>query len=307
MSKAVRLREQTARQRIAAQRAAAQRRQARRRAFLGGGAILAVVAVVAGFLIARSLSAPAGGQAAAGGTRGTVLPAAVAREIESVPAATLSQAGAGPVPGYQNKTYSGAPVRAVTGPALTSGGKPDLLYIGAEFCPYCAAMRWSMAVALSRFGTFTTPLRGIHSAADDTDPSTPTLTFYQARYSSRYLSFTPVENEDENHQQLQATTHAQEQAWERYDTVNGQVGYPFIDFGNQAVITAPLYDPALLRSMTWAQVAAALRDPSSPAGQAIDGTANYVTAGICAMTSSKPAAACSPAPVRALEQAITGQ
>ena len=46
-----------------------------------------------------------------------------------------------------------------------------MLYIGAEFCPYCAAMRWSMAVALSRFGTFT-PLHGIHSSSTDVDPST---------------------------------------------------------------------------------------------------------------------------------------
>src|SRR5215471_17073708 len=40
-----------------------------------------------------------------------------------------------------------------SGAPLTSGGKPEMLYIGAEYCPYCAAMRWSMAVALSRFGT----------------------------------------------------------------------------------------------------------------------------------------------------------
>ena len=42
----------------------------------------------------------------------------------------------------------------ITGAPLTSGGKPEMLYIGAEYCPYCAAERWAMIVALSRFGTF---------------------------------------------------------------------------------------------------------------------------------------------------------
>jgi hypothetical protein len=29
-------------------------------------------------------------------------------------------------------------------------GKPEMLYIGAEFCLYCAELRWPLAVALSR-------------------------------------------------------------------------------------------------------------------------------------------------------------
>jgi Domain of unknown function (DUF929) len=38
--------------------------------------------------------------------------------------------------------------------ALTASGKPEVLYTGAGFCPYCAAVRWPLIVALSRFGTF---------------------------------------------------------------------------------------------------------------------------------------------------------
>ena len=35
------------------------------------------------------------------------------------------------------------------------GGKsPAMLYYGAEYCPYCAAERWAMTAALSRFGTW---------------------------------------------------------------------------------------------------------------------------------------------------------
>ena len=74
-------------------------------------------------------------------------------------------------------------------PALTSGGKPEVLYIGAEYCPYCAAERWAVIVALSRFGTFS-GLAPIRSAAKDGGgnaepyPLTPTWTFAKASYTS---------------------------------------------------------------------------------------------------------------------------
>ena len=71
-------------------------------------------------------------------------------------------------------------------------GKPELLYIGAEYCPFCAAQRWAMVAALSRFGTFSN-LSLTHSASADVYPDTPTFSFYQSTYSSKYLTFTSVE------------------------------------------------------------------------------------------------------------------
>jgi hypothetical protein len=308
MSKAARLREKTARERIAAQQAAAKRAEARRRMLLFGSAILAVIAIVVGFVVYYNVRSPST-TAVAAGAHGTVLPASTTADITGVSAATLNQVGAGSVPSYQGSTYSGSPVDKITNTALTSGGKPEMLYIGAEFCPFCGAMRWSMAVALSRFGTFTTPLRGFHSSATDTDPSTPTLTFYKAGYTSKYLTFTPVENEDVNRNLLQATTSSEQALWAKYDTTTTDgvtgVGYPFIDFGNKAIITAPLYDPAILKGMSWAQVAATLNDPSSPVAQAIDGTANYITAAICKMTGNKgPAGVCTAKSIKSLESGV---
>jgi Domain of unknown function (DUF929) len=104
----------------------------------------------------------------------------VLNDTTSVPAATLDAVGGGPV-----TSYNPAPVKAISGAPLTQNAKPEMCYIGAEFCTYCAELRWSMAVALSRFGTFTTPLRGIHSSPSDVFPNTATLTFYQSRYTSR--------------------------------------------------------------------------------------------------------------------------
>ena len=193
----------------------------------------------------------------------------------------------------------------ISGAPLASGGKPEMLYIGAEFCPFCAAMRWSMAVALSRFGSFTTPLRGFHSSPTDTDPNTPTLTFYKAGYTSKYLTFVPVENENINRGALQPTTPAEQALWQKYGaSSSGGIGYPFIDFGNKAVIKLPIYDPGVLAGKTWAQVAAALHDPSSPIASAADGAANYMTAAICKMTNNTPSTVCGAAAIKALESSV---
>ena len=90
------------------------------------------------------------------------------KDATTVPAATLNAVGAG-------KAYAKSVTTVSSAPPLTSGGKPSVLYIGAEYCPYCATERWAMVAALSRFGTFS-GLRGIKSAATDAYPNTPRST-----------------------------------------------------------------------------------------------------------------------------------
>ncbi len=286
MGKADRNRNQSARARIAAQQAAQRKAEQRRRMFLLGGITVVLLAVI-GVIIGVALSGSKPKQAAI--TTGP-LPASVQANL-TVPASTLTKVGAG-------SALSSA-LRPVTGTALTSGGKPEMLYIGAEWCPYCAAERWAMAVALNRFGTFS-PLRGIHSSATDVYPNTATLTFYQAKYTSQYLVFTPVENEDINHNLLQKPTPAQQAVWTKYDPSNG---YPFINFGNR-YIAGTTYDPQVLHGLTWSQIAADLHNPSSPVAQGVDGSANMFTAAICKLTGNAPADVCTAAPVSTLEGQI---
>src|SRR5215467_4480378 len=286
MSKATRIRQQNARQKIAAQREAERRAERRRRLFITGGSVLAVIVIVVAFIVIRSLNKPSS-TAAAGANGRTPLPASVSNAVSNVPASALNTVGAGSVP------QSGQPpVTAGSGPLLTSNGKPEMLYIGAEYCPYCAAMRWSMAVALSRFGTLSTPWHGIHSSSSDVYPNTATLTFYKTGYNSKYLTFTPVENLTVDRSLLQSPTAQQNQVWARYEPDASQRGYPFISFGNKYVLKAPIYDPAVLKGLTWSQIAADLHNPSSPVAQGVLGGANYITAAICKMTSNQPASIC---------------
>jgi thiol-disulfide isomerase/thioredoxin len=290
MGKATRIRQQNAREKIAAQRAAAQRAERRRRLFITGGSILAVVAIVVAFVVVKSLGSSAPAKPAS--ATGTPLPSSVVNDITNVPASTLAAVGKGSTDPKSIIRLNGTP--------LTKDGKPEVLYIGAEYCPYCAAERWAMAVALSKFGTFT-GLHGIHSSSSDVPPSIPTLTFYKTGYTSKYLVFTPVETTTEDRNTpLQKTTAAQQALLNKYDAPpyvsQGSTGaIPFVDFGNKFLVSGASYNPAVLQGKSWSEVAAALSDPASPISQGAVGAANSMTAAICKLTNNQPATACTPA------------
>lgn len=293
MASGQRTRARSARQRVAAQRAATRRAQRTRRLLLAGGGIL-IVMILAIVLVAVRPGQPAAPAApAAPGTAAQA--AAVAAAVAGVPAATFDSVGAGPATGLT--ATSGQPL-------LTSGGKPEVVYMGGEYCPFCAAERWALTAALSRFGTFT-GLGLIHSSPTDVYASTPTLSFHGSRFTSKYVSFAPVEWFGEasdastpfGHAYLEQPTAQQAALFSKY--AGGSI--PFVDIGNQYLIPQAQYLPSALQGMSWSQVAAAMRDPGSPVARDIDGAANIVTAAVCTLTNNQPATACTPA-VQALEK-----
>jgi thiol-disulfide isomerase/thioredoxin len=293
MSKAVRVREQNARAKIQAQRAAARRAQTRRRILITGGSVAVVLALLVGLIVAKLVQSPARAPAAS-----AVADPAVASQITSIPAATLSTVGTGTATG----------LKAISGqPELTAGGKPVLLYVGGEYCPFCAAERWAIAAAVSRFGTLS-GLHFIHSSPTDVYPSTPTLSFYKSRYTSKYLAFAPVEWFSEKtdpgtpfgHAYLQQPTPQQAALFTRY--AGGSV--PFVDVGNRYLVPQAQYLPSALAHLSWAQVAAAMRDPASPAGKDIDGAANMITAAICKLTHGEPRNVCTSPAVAAAGRSL---
>jgi hypothetical protein len=287
------------REKIAAQREAQRRGERRRRILMASGAVVVVVAIVLVFVVVKLNGKSPSSSSSSNGPTGSAL-TAVVDKVTSVPASTLDTVGAG---GFTGK------ITTITGnPApLTSDGKPEVLSILAEYCPYCGAERWATIVALSRFGTFS-GLSTVHSSSIDVDPNTPTWSFYKATYTSKYLTFTPVEtttNVPDSHNPsgyvtLQTPTAAQQALQVKYGQ-NGAI--PFIDFGNKYASVGTPYDPGVLAGLTWSQIAADLSNPNSPVAQAIDGTANYITAAICELTGNQPASACTPA-VKALQSQI---
>ncbi|MHB1444168.1 MAG: DUF929 family protein [Acidimicrobiales bacterium] len=213
--------------------------------------------------------------------------AGVVSDASNVPLSTFNQvkvpAGAASAPTVTSKATP-----------LTLGGKPEMLFMGDEWCPFCGASRWPIVVALSRFGTFT-GLNTTMSSGSDVDPDTNTFSFAGSTYSSPYLSFVAVEMQNRSHATLQTPTAAQAKILQTYDA---QGSVPFIDFGNKYIVNST-YDPAVLQGLSWSQIASQLADPSSTVAQNIDGSANFMSAIICKLTNGQPGGVCTSAGVQA--------
>lgn len=214
-------------------------------------------------------------------------------------------------------------------PFLKSGALPRFVYVGAEYCPYCAMARWSMVAALSRFGTFSN-LKRTQSAA--TDGNIVTFSFLGASYKSKYVSFTPYEQLDRNQNPLMPVPNDVAALYSKYDGSTttgaasppfntGRPGIPFIDIANKYVSSGwpgyftPVYNalsgggPNSLPASSAAAIAQAMHDPTTPVATAIganlmDGIANYFTAAICNVDGNQPTAVCATPGVKAAAKGI---
>jgi Domain of unknown function (DUF929) len=265
--------------------------------------IFATVGVVIAIVVVFVIIANRPSSTTAGNTQGTLASSSIVNDVTQVSPRVIDTVGTGGVTDPFVATQ-GSP------PQLTGGtGKPEFLYMGAEYCPYCAAERWSMVVALSRFGTFSN-LHTTTSSSTDTYPSTPTFTFYGSTYTSQYIDFASVEEttQDQN-TTLQTPTAAQQQLLSTYDAppyVNSQDAgaIPFVDVGNQYVLSGASYSPQVLQGWTHEQIAAKLSNPADAVTKGIVGTANYMTAAICVQTQNKPASVCSDKTIQSIEQQL---
>lgn len=220
------------------------------------------------------------------------------KAVTTIPAATFARADTGSVSSSPMTHVKSAPV--LKGP----DGKPEILYVGGEYCPYCAAQRYVVLAALSRFGTFKNV-----SPITASEGSISTFTFEGSSYSSNYISLDAKEAYDNNQQPLD-TLNAQDSAVVNtynkapYVSSSGAGGIPFMSIANQYVSVSSYYDNTLLAGKSYAAIASQLGDSSSDIGRGVLGGANYLTAAICSVTNNQPANVCSASYIPALQQAI---
>jgi len=273
-----------------------------------GWVSVAVVVVLVVVLVVVKLtggSSPSTSSGSASGRNPTYAPASLVSTVATIPSSTFDAVGTG----GQSAAFT-----VTSGqPPLTSGGKPQFVYVGGEFCPYCALMRWSLIAALGRFGTFHN-LRLMSSATTDGD--IPTFSFYKSSYTSPYVAFTPYESEDRNQNPLVNPPAYVNKLYAKYDGSGTtpaapfnpatSAGIPFLDIGNKYVSSG---DPSAMAQIFSpygylnnggpgrSAIAAAIRNPSSAVGKAIDAKifvaqANYISAAICSLDGGKPASVC---------------
>lgn len=177
--------------------------------------------------------------------------------------------------------------QAISGSSLTLNGKPELLYVGGEYCPYCAVERWSLIIALSHFGNFS-GLEYMQSSSTDVNANTPTFTFVNSTYSSQYVSFVPIEEFDRSGNTINPLSSAEQSLVTQYDS-SGSI--PFIDIAN-AYSVVGVQTSLDISGQNWTAIASQLNTPSSQVAQQIDGAANTLITAICKIDGGQPGSVC---------------
>ncbi|MGH7641545.1 MAG: DUF929 family protein [Candidatus Dormibacteria bacterium] len=234
-------------------------------------------------------------------------PASLITSLTTIPVHTLEAVKAGSI----SNTPLNIPA-SYKPAALTSDGLPEIGYVGAEFCPYCALQRWSLIVGLSRFGTWS-GLHIIRSSVYDSPSNVPTFTFaYGAKFRSTYVAFVPREyqsnvslnNDGAPYAALQSLPETLATA---YSGIDSGGDYPFLDYAGTFVqigSEARSTNVSALQGLTWDQVATQLRNTKSVAAQEILGGANYVTAATCVVTGEKPGSVCNSSMIKSLQTTL---
>ncbi len=275
------------------------------------GTILVVLAVLVIVLVSVT-----GGKTAST-TRGFGMrpaPASVVADVSNVPPSAFTAAGAVEDPNNGPFASSLAALKPAQ-PPLSLAGKPLIVYVGSNWCPYCAATRWPLTVALARFGTF----KGLKitksglgaGSTSEVYPSTNTVSYHGAKYTSPYVSFMATEQCSDlipansspavascnGYEPLDPLTGLTAELFRKYDGSSFQGsnagGIPFIDLGNKYAEDGAFINPGILAGLTWQDIAGSLAgNPGASPGQAILAGANFYTAAICTLTHGKPGSVC---------------
>lgn len=194
--------------------------------------------------------------------------------------------------GTSNPSYLSY-VKNYTGAIFSTNGKPIIVYVGADFCPYCAGQRWPLIIALERFGNFSN-LEYMVSGED----SYATFTFSASSYTSKYVVFQPYEVEDNS-------GHALKTLPANYTTAFQQVGksdFPFLNFADEYTISGAILSPTILGTKNQTQIIASILAINDSLGSQIKQAANLITAVICKIlpTDNSPASVCDNSSITAL-------
>ena len=179
----------------------------------------------------------------------TPAPASVVQDVTNIPASVYNTVGVDLV------AVTVTPPTVLHGqPPLTLDGKtPSMLYYGAEYCPYCAAERWAMTAALSRFGTWSEP-RDHRLVAHRRRPAAPTPSATTGPpLTSPYITFHAVEqytnvpasagtaptppSRTRPRRRRRSSAPVNSPTLHPQRAAPGQISFPFVDINNVALIS----------------------------------------------------------------------
>jgi len=241
-------------------------------------------------LVTAALVVPGGGLIEPAALAATTVQALAGREVQqvNVPAADLVSVG---IPGGVS-----APILLPDEPVLTMAGKVEVAYVGGGWCPYCTLGNWPLQIALSQFGTFSQLGASVSSSSSDIYPGLKAWSFTGSRYVSKYFKLDAFETSQKAFQSTSSPypsgLGALVNKYDRAPYAQSPGGIPFTDLGDHFLVIGSPTSPAPLMHLSQAQVAAALRRPTSVVARAVDGAANYLVAAMCLTPGASSATIC---------------
>ncbi len=274
------------RERAAAVRKAQQRKERQRTMLVG--LVIAALLLVGGIAVAWQAAQTSKAKADAKAQEQLASKQFITT-LTSIPAATFDAAGA---PSKAPK----APTKLAGAAPMSAGKLPRVVYVGAEYCPYCAMQRWPLVAALSRFGSFDGLAPALSSANEGAVSNIATVTFKDAAFTSDYLAFQGWEIQDRDQQPLQTLPDDVDAFLKKYDvpplSSPNPGSIPFVGYGGQWASAGATYDGALLVGKTNGQIATDMTDPTTDVGKAALQEANVITAQLCVLTKNQPGEVC---------------
>jgi thiol-disulfide isomerase/thioredoxin len=157
-------------------------------------------------------------------------------------------------------------------------GKLVVFFVGAEYCPYCAAERWAIVRALQRFGQWTGLKQTISAARDEPFLNLPTYDFTEAAYTSSHVEFVGRETKDREFKPLQKLSRSEEKLVREYNAKN-QI--PFLLVGGRFMQIEAGFTPKIFIGHTFRQTETELKKAESEIRKTIDAEANIIAALLC--------------------------
>lgn len=162
--------------------------------------------------------------------------------------------------------------------AMRRGGKLFVFFMGAEYCPYCAAERWAIVRSLQKFGQWDGLKQTISAARDEPFLNLPTYDFTKATYTSPHIEFVAREIKDREFNPLQKLLKTEEKLLRKF---NPKKEIPFLLIAGRFSQIGSGFTPKIFIGHTFRQTETELKKVESEIRKTIDDEANIISALLC--------------------------
>ena len=161
---------------------------------------------------------------------------------------------------------------------MRRNGKLFVFFMGAEYCPYCAAERWAVVRALSKFGQWSGLKQTMSAAREEAFLNLPTYDLTEATYTSPHVEFVSREIKDREFKPLQKLLKVDEKLVRKH---NPDKSIPFLLIGGRFMQVEAGFSPKIFIGHTFRQTETELKKIESDIRKTIDDEANIISALMC--------------------------